>query len=159
MTDVICSFQRCTRSQVQHSRLGEMISDPGNHSFNYIFCSLFSSPLFLSFLSLSSSPLLIHLFLASVYGQTFVTLPSSLWLPLSLSLCEAMETGFFCSVFLSTSFSFAHPTSHSPSLLPSSLFTSFSTSSLIHCMLQLCAKLHQNDKCSHKWLNGDKWTI
>ena len=37
--DVIWSFQGCTRCQVQHSTQGEMISDPGNHSFNYIFCS------------------------------------------------------------------------------------------------------------------------
>lgn len=59
-TDVIWSFQK-----VQHTRVGEMISDPGNHSFNYIFCSPLSSlhhclPLVLSLVGFTLRPDVCH---------------------------------------------------------------------------------------------------
>lgn len=87
---------RGSEGPLQHSSPGEMISKAGNHSFNYIFCSLFSSPF-----PHSSSllPLYICLDLAPVYGQTFVTLPPSLWL--LLSFCVKQWKLFF---FFSFSF-------------------------------------------------------
>lgn len=135
-----------------------MISEPGNRSFNYIFCS---PSLFLPSFSCtppSSLPLSLQfcLFLASVYGQTFVTLPSSLWLPLCLSLCEAMETGFFSSAFLSTSF-FVR-SSHLPCCCSPNSNKRASLCAACDCM-RLRAKLHQNDKRSYKWHNGDECVL
>lgn len=98
------SRRRWSRGPFQQSTWGEVISKAGNHSFNYIFCSVFSSPFSHS---TSLFPLYICLYLAAVYGQTFVTLPPCLRLLLSFSVCEAMEIVLFFQFspdFLSTSF-------------------------------------------------------
>lgn len=103
------SHRSWSRGPFQQSTWGEMISKAGNHSFNYIFCSVFSSPFSHS---TSLLPLYICLYLAAVYGQTFVTLPPCLRLLLSFSVCEAMEIVllfWFSSAFLSTSFCICLP--------------------------------------------------
>lgn len=99
-------FWSCQTSQgpFQHSSVGEMISKAGNHSFNYIFRSLFSSPF-----SHPSAllPLYFCLYLASVFVQTFVTLPPSLWL-LSFSVWSNGNC-FFFSAFPSKYFCICVP--------------------------------------------------
>lgn len=101
-----------SRGPFQQSTWGEVISKAGNHSFNYIFCSVFSSP-FSHSTSLFS--LYICLYLAAVYGQTFVTLPSCLQLLLSFSVCEAMEIVLFflksAQLFFPRVFAFGSQTS------------------------------------------------
>lgn len=95
------SRRRWSRGPFQQGTWGEVISKAGTHSFNYIFCSVFSSPFSHS---TSIFPLYICLYLAAVYGQTFVTLPPCLRLLLSFSVCEAMEIVLFFLIQLSFSF-------------------------------------------------------
>lgn len=64
--------------------------------------------------STSLFPLYICLYLAAVYGQTFVTLPPCLRLLLSFSVCEAMEIVLFfnsAQLFFPQVFAFGSQTS------------------------------------------------
>lgn len=109
MTYVIWSFQRCTKSQVQHNDWEKWFQ-------TLVVTALITysalSPFLLSLALPSSLPLFssVSCWLHSMARHLSRCHPPY-GFPLSLSLCEAMETGFFCSVFLSTSFSFTHPTS------------------------------------------------
>lgn len=98
---------RPSEGPFQQSSVGEMISKAGNHSFNYIFCSLFSSPFPHSSALL---PLYFCLYLAPVYGQTFVTSPPSLWL-LSFSVWSNGNCFVFFQLFLPSIFAFVYQTS------------------------------------------------
>lgn len=127
---------------VQHSRLGEMISEPGNHSFNYIFRSLSLSPFplfplsvtlpsFPPFKSVSSWLQFMARRLSLCHPPYGFLSPPSLFLSLWSNGNRVLDSAFF-----SISFSFVHPDSLSLSLCPPTWFTSSSAPSLIQALLK-----------------------
>lgn len=105
------SRRRWSRGPFQQSTWGEVISKAGNHSFNYIFCSVFSSPFSHS---TSLFPFNTCLYLAAVYGQTFVTLPPCLRLLLPFSVWSIGNCSLFsksAQLFLPRVFAFGSQTS------------------------------------------------